>query len=161
MRVYLPCTLERLRTALETGEVDAELAFAVTPALREWYVEGDADELEYAAGLAAARASLRLIASGGEQPRRVVLAVEVPDGGARPAPDLDRAAVRLATPVPLRLVDSALVDDASAADDVRRAAAAVAAADAGDDDASFVVDSVEDHELGWWAVQELPALVAP
>ncbi len=149
MRVYLPCTLERLRAALVTGEVDASLAFAVTPALREWYVEGDADELEYAAGMAAARASLRLLASGEEQPRRVVLAAEVPDAEARPAPDLDRAAVRITGPVPLRLVDSALVDDPSAADDVRRAAAAVAAADAGDDDAAFVVDSVEDHELGW------------
>ena len=85
----------------------------------------------------------------------------MPDDEARPAPDVDRAAVRLPAPVPLRLVESALVDDPSAADDVRRAAAALAAADAGDDDAAFVVDSVEDHELGWWAVQELPALVAP
>jgi uncharacterized protein DUF6912 len=161
VRVYLPCTLERLRSTLAKGEVDATLAFAVTPALREWYVEGDAEELEYAAGAAAARASLRLLASGGDQPRRVVLAAEVPDGEARPATDVDRAAVRLTGPVPLRLVDSALVDDPSAADDVRRAAAAVAAADAGDDDAMFVVDSVEDHELGWWAVQELAALVAP
>ena len=161
MRVYLPCTLEQLRSALSTGQVDATLAFAVTPALREWYVEGDAEELEYAAGAAAARASLRLLASGGNQPRRVVLAAEVPDGEALPATDVDRAAVRLTGPVLLRLVDSALVDDASAADDVRRAAAALAAADAGDDDAAFVVDSVEDHELGWWAVQELAVLVAP
>ena len=69
--------------------------------------------------------------------------------------------MRLPGPVPLRLVESALVDDPSAAADVRRSAAALAAADAGDDDAAFVVESVEDHELGWWAVQELPALVAP
>ena len=33
------------------------------------------------------------------------------------------------------------------------------AADAGDDDAAFVVGAVEDHELGWYAVQELSALV--
>ena len=135
-------------------------AYAVTPALREWYVEGDAEELEYAAATAAARASLRLLAdpeessrAGSCSPRRS------PDAEARPAPDLERAAVRLTAPVPLRLVDSALVDDPSAADDVRRAAAAVAAADAGDDDAAFVVDAVEDHELGWYAVQELSALV--
>jgi hypothetical protein len=161
VRVYLPCTLGRLRTALETGDVDAAVAYAVTPALREWYVEGEADELEYAAAAAAARASLRLLASGADQPRRVVLAADVPDGEASPAPDLDRAAVRLTAPVRLRLVDSALVDDPSASDDVRRSAAALAAADAGDDDAAFVVESVEDHELGWWAVQELAALVAP
>ena len=33
-------------------------AYAVTPALREWYAEGDAEELEYAALQEAARASL-------------------------------------------------------------------------------------------------------
>ena len=163
MRVYLPCTIAGLRSVVDTGEVDAEVGFAVTPALREWYVEGDQEELEYAATAAAARASLRLIAlSGSDQPRRVVLAAEVPDGQARPAGDLgadDRAAVRLAGPVPLRLVDAALVDDPAATDDVRAAAAALGAADAGDDDASFTVDAVEDHELGWYAAQELAVLV--
>ena len=161
MRVYLPCTVRRLRAFLDAGEVDVQVGYAVTPALREWYVEGDAEELEYAAGAAAARASLRLLAAGDDEPRRVVLAAELPDGGTRPAPGEDRAAVQLAGPVPLRLVESALVDDPSAADDVRRSVAALAAADAGDDDAAFVVESVEDHELGWWAVQELPGLVAP
>ena len=161
MRVYLPCTVRRLRAYLDAGEVDAPVGYAVTPALREWYVEGDAEELEYAAGAAAARASLRLLAAGDDEPRRVVLAAEVPDDGVQPVPGDDRAAVRLPRPVPLRQVESALVDDPSAADDVRRSAAALAAADAGDDDAAFVVESVEDHELGWWAVQELPALVAP
>ena len=161
MRVYLPCTLRRLRAALDAGQVDVVVGFAVTPALREWYVEGDAEELEYAAAAAAARASLRLLAAGDDEPRRVVLAAEVPDVTAVPVPGEDRAAVRLPGPVPLRQVESALVDDPSAGADVRRSAAAVAAADAGDDDAAFVVESVEDHELGWWAVQELPALVAP
>jgi hypothetical protein len=161
VRVYLPCTVRRLRAVLEAGEVDVAIGFAVTLALREWYVEGDAEELEYAAGAAAARASLRLLAAGDDEPRRVVLAAEVPDDTTAPAPDEDRAAVRLAGPVPLRQVESALVDDPSAAADARRSAAAVAAADAGDDDAAFVVESVEDHELGWWAVQELPGLVAP
>jgi len=161
VRVYLPCTVRRLRECLDAGEVDVPVGYAVTPALREWYVEGDAEELEYAAGAAAARASLRLLAAGDDEPRRVVLAAEVPDDGVQPVPGDDRAAVRLPGPVPLRQVESALVDDPSAADDVRRSAAALAAADAGDDDAAFVVESVEDHELGWWAVQELPALVAP
>ena len=119
MRVYLPTTMTGLRTVLDAGEVDVEVGYAVTPALREWYVEGDQEELEYAATAAAARASLRLIAmsgtpQGGDLPRRVVLAAEVPEGQARPAGDLgasDRAAVRLAGPLPLRLVDAALVDD--------------------------------------------------
>jgi hypothetical protein len=161
VRVYLPCTVRRLRAVLDSGEVDVAVGFAVTPALREWYVEGDAEDLEYAAAAAAARASLHLLAAGDDEARRIVLAAEVPDGPAGPVPAEDRAAVRLSGPVPLRQVESALVDDPSAAADVRRAAAAVAAADAGDDDAAFVVQSVEDHELGWWAVQELPGLVAP
>ena len=73
---------------------------------------------------------------------------------------MDRAAVRLSAAVPWSAVDSALVDDPSAADDVTAALAALVAADAGDEDAAFTVDAVEDHELGWYAVQELSALVA-
>ena len=116
--------------------VDAAVGYAVTPALREWYVEGDLEELEYAASTAAARAALRL-----------------------PGPDVDRAAVRLAEPGPWSAVESAPVDDPSAVDDVRRALAVMPAADAGDDDAAFVVGAVEDHELGWYAVQVLSALL--
>lgn len=161
MRVYLPSTLPLLAAALGAGSVDVPVGYAVTPALREWYVEGDEEELEYAATSAAARAALHVLASGdGTTARRVVLAVEVADGAARPAPDLERAAVRLSAPVPLRDVQSALVDDPSAADDVRLAIAALAAADAGDADAAFTVEAVEDHELGWYAAQELAALVA-
>ena len=163
MRVYLPCTLPRLREVLATGSVevgpDGLVGFAVTPALREWYTEGDLEELEYAATTAAARASLRLLADEGEALRRVVLAADVPDGQARPAPDLDRAAVRVAGPVPLRMVQSGLVDVPAAVGDVRRAVSALPAAASGDDDAVFIVESVEDHELAWYAAQELPVLV--
>jgi hypothetical protein len=158
-RVYLPTTLAGLRGALEVGSLDATVGYAVTPRLREWYAEGDLEELEYAATAAAARASLRLLIES-ESRRRVVLAVEVADGAATPAPDVDRAAVRLAAAVPWSAVDSALVDDPSAADDVAKALAVLVAADAGDEDAAFTVDAVEDHELGWYAVQELSALVA-
>lgn len=160
-RVYLPTTLAGLRAALEAGSIDAASGFAVTPALREWYVEGDLEELEYAATTAAARASLGLLAArDGSAPRRVVLAVDLADDAVQPAPELDRAAVRLSAPVPWQAVESALVDDPSAADDVLSAIAALPAAEAGDDDAAFTVDSVDDHELGWYAVQELSALVA-
>ncbi len=37
--------------------------------------------------------------------------------------------------------------------------AALPAADAGDEDAQFLVDGVEDHELGWFAAQEIGPLV--
>lgn len=160
MRVYLPASLPRLGAALSAGSVDADVAYAVTPALREWYVEGDLEELEYAATSAAARASLRLLAGDdGAPPRRVVLAADVPDGSARPAPEVDRAAVRLGAPVPFTKVVSAHVDDHVAEGDVRAALGLLAAADAGDEDARFVVDGVEDHELAWFAAQEINALV--
>lgn len=159
MRVYLPLTLPGLATVLARGSVEAPLGYAVTPALREWYTEGDLEELEYVATTAAAHASLRRLTDGAAA-RRVVLAADVPDAAARPAPDVGRAVVRLAEPVALSQVVAALMDDPSAVDDVGRAVAALPAAAAGDDDAAFTVESVEDHELGWYAVQELPALVA-
>jgi hypothetical protein len=157
VRVYLPSTLAALAAALRTGSVESPLAYAVTPALREWYTEGDEEELEYAATTAAARASLRRLADG--VPRRVVLAADVPEAAVRPAPDVDRAAVRLRDPVQLSQVASALVDDPAAEPDVRSALGSLAAADAGDEDAGFTVDAVEDHELGWYAAQELSVLV--
>jgi hypothetical protein len=163
MRVYLPATLPRLSSALDAGEFELDVAYAVTPVLREWYIEGDIEELEYAAAAAAARASLHLLAdepSGEASARRVVVAADVPDGAARPAPDLGRAAVRLGAPVPLSQVRSAHVDDTRARDDVRHALTVLAAAEAGDEDARFVLDSVEDHELAWYAAQELSALIA-
>lgn len=159
MRVYLALTMPALAAALAAGAVESPLAYAVTPALREWYTEGDEEELEYVATMAAARASLRRLA-GGDGSRRVVLAADVADSAARPAPEVDRAAVRLAEPVAMSQVVSALVDDPSAGADVRAAVAALPAAGAGDDDAGFTVEAVEDHELGWYAAQELAALVA-
>ena len=126
MRVYLATTMTGLAKLLDDGSVEVPVAHAVTPALREWYVEGDAEELEYAALTNAARASLHQLAADPAAPsRRVVLAAEVADAAARPAPDVERAAVRLAGPVALRDVVSAHVDDADAADDVRRAVAAL------------------------------------
>lgn len=158
--MYCALTLPALAAVLDAGTLESPVAYAVTPALREWYTDGDEEELEYAATTAAARASLRRLGDPAGPGRRVVLAADVPDAMARPAPEVDRAAVRLSEPVALSQVISALVDDPSAVPDVRRAAVAVGAADAGDEDAEFAVDSVEDHELAWYAVQELAALVA-
>lgn len=159
MRVYLPSTLPHVAAALDAGEFDTDLGYAVTPALREWYIEGDIEELEYAAATVAARESLRLLGDGAVPARRVVVAAEIDDAEVRPVPDVDRAAVRLAGPVRLADVVSAHVDDSTAQDDVRRAVDALAAADRGDEDAQFTVDGVEDHELAWYAAPELNALV--
>jgi hypothetical protein len=170
MRVYLPSTLPALAAALAGGEVGPVplVAYAVTPALREWYSDGDLEELEYAAMTAAARASLRLLAEAPEAPpRRVVLAAELPDdlvsyqpGDAAMATEGERALVRLASPVPLKKVASGHVDDVVASPAVKAALEALPAADAGDEDARFVVDGAEGHELMWYAVQELRYLLS-
>jgi hypothetical protein len=163
MRVYIPTTLTAVRAALDAAEFGPAplTAFAVTPALREWYAEGDTEELEYVALTEAARASLRLLdADRAAARRRVVVAADVPDGWVRQRPDLDRAVVEVASAVPLGKVVSAHVDDAAAHDAVAAAADAVVAADLGDDDAQFTVDEAEGHELMWYATQELGPLVA-
>jgi hypothetical protein len=168
MRVYLPSTLPALAAVLAAGEIGpAPLSgYAVTPALREWYVGGDLEELEYAAMLAAARASLRLLsADPGAPPRRVVVAAELPEAVVDYAPgdaalgDEDvRALVRLTAPVPVRKIAAGHVDDVIAGPAVRAALDALPAAEAGDEDARFVVDGAEGHELMWYATQELPLL---
>lgn len=167
MRVYLPATTTVLRTLVDEGRLPGPLtAFAVTPALREFYAlseaEADTEELEYAALLAAARASLRLLdVDPFAARRRVVLAADAPDGSVSPVddPDTDRGAVRIAADLELRQVASAHIDGADAEDDVQAAVAVVLEADLGSDDAQFVVDQAEGHELAWYATQEIgPAL---
>ncbi|WP_345565642.1 DUF6912 family protein [Streptomyces plumbiresistens] len=167
MRVYVPLTLPGLAEAYKTGELGSGpfVAYAVTPALREWYLSDDIEELEYAALNRAALGSLRLLAAdAGAVRRRVVVAMDVPDGAATSDPGraLDPAAlgeVRVAGGVPLAKAASVHVDAPDAEADVAAAAGALAAADGGDDDAQFVVDGAEDHELLWFATQEIPNLV--
>ncbi|MER6092720.1 DUF6912 family protein [Streptomyces bluensis] len=167
MRVYVPLTLPGLAAAYKTGELGEGpfVAYAVTPALREWYLSDDIEELEYAALNRAALASLRLLAvEPGVARRRVVVAVDVADGAAVADPDrgLDPAAlgeVRVNGPVPLARAAAVHVDSDDAENDVAAAADALGAADQGDDDAQFTVDGAEDHELLWYATQEIPNLV--
>ena len=164
MRVYLPSTLPGLRVLLETGELGGPPlpAYAVTPALREWYADGDDEELEYVATTLAARASVRLldrelVLDPATPPRRVVVVAEVDQ--VEPAPDVDRAAVQVLQAVPMRLVKSVHVDDPAAEDDVRAAAERVVEADLGSDDAAFAVEQAEGHELQWYATQEIGPLL--
>jgi hypothetical protein len=163
MRVFLPSTLPALAQALQAGHVGPGPlpGFAVTPALREAYASGDAEELEYAALTEAARASLRMLAGDPAAPsRRVVLAADVPpEQVSWDANDGEPARVMISAEVPVKRLDAAHVDAPEAGPDVRSAAEALAAADAGDEDASFTVDGAEGHELGWYASQELSYLV--
>ena len=161
MRVYFPGTLASLRLLRGSGELPAPVTgFAVTPTLREWYASGDAEELEYAAFTNAARASLRLLAADPTAPRRrVVISADVDDSDVTLLSDLDDAAVRVTAPVPVDRIAAVHVDGSEAETDVRAAAAAILEAELGDDDAQFTVDGAEGHELQWYGVQELGALL--
>ena len=135
-------------------------AFAVTPTLREAYAEGDDDELADVALREAALASLRLLAGEGTSdlpPRRAVVVAEVEGATARP--DLDDAVVRLSAPIAFTDVIAAYVDNADAEPAVVLAIEAVDAADLGDEDAEFIVGDAQDHDLAWYAAQELPFLI--
>ncbi|MEU3659528.1 hypothetical protein AB0E77_07135 [Streptomyces sp. NPDC032940] len=168
MRVYVPLTLSGLAEAHRTGrlgETGPLVAYAVTPAVREWVRSDDIEELEYAALSRAALASLRLLAAdAGAARRRVVVAADVSDGAVSAGPGREAGAPALGEVLVdggVRLAKTAAVhvDSADAETDVAAAAEALAAADGGDDDAGFVVDGAEDHELLWYATQEIPHLV--
>jgi hypothetical protein len=149
-----------LRGLVADGVIHARggTAFAVTPALREAYSSGDDEELAEVAMAEAARAALRLLGADPDSVfRRAVIAADVDEAVARP--DLDDAVVRLAGPVTLQQVASVHLDlpDAEAA--VSLAVDVIDAADLGDEDAEFVLGDAEDHQLAWYAAQELPFLV--
>ena len=167
MRVYLPATTSVLRNLVDEGLLTGpHTVFAVTPQLRDFYELSDADadteELEYAALLAAARASLRLIdVDPTAARRRVVIAADVPDAAVGPIddPDTERGAARVEAEIRVPDVASAHIDGADAEADVRAAVNVVLEADLGSEDAQFVVDQAEGHELAWYATQEIgPAL---
>jgi hypothetical protein len=162
MRIYQPATIRSLRTLVDDGELGPVplTAFAVTDALREFYLEGDDEEFAFAALTAAARAALRLLDADPLTPRRrVVIVADVADEAVTVRSDLERAAVRIAEPIALKQVAAAYVDEEAAEKAVRAAAVAVMEADLGSADAQFIVDSAEGFELGWYATQEIGPLV--
>ncbi|CAM2809897.1 hypothetical protein BST27_00985 [Mycobacterium intermedium] len=162
-QVYIPATLAMLQKLVADGSLWPVngTAFAVTPSLRESYAQGDDDELAEVALREAALASLRLLAVEPSDstlpPRRAVLAADVDDVKHRP--DLDDAAVRLSAPVSIAQVIAAYVDNAAAEPAVTAAIAVIDDADLGDEDAELIVGDAEDHDLAWYATQELPFLL--
>jgi hypothetical protein len=157
-RVYLPTTAAGLASAHVGGLLTGPIAaHAVTAAVREWYIEGDLEELEYVALTEAAEASLRILADDPQLPRRrVVVAADVPDGVVSVRQDARfRSAVLVTADVPIAAIASVHVDEDSARRVVAEAIIALPAADAGDDDAQFVLDEAEATELLWYDVSEL------
>jgi hypothetical protein len=162
VRVFLPATTTTLRELLASGLIGPAplTAFGVTSGLREWYVDDDAEALEYAAMVEAARGALRLIDSDpAAARRRVVVAADVPDRAVEVRDDLDRGVVRVTEPVPLAAIASVHVDDADAEATVAAAAESIIAADLGDPGAQEAVDDAEGFELSWYANQEIAAVV--
>jgi hypothetical protein len=161
VRVYVPATLSQLTALRESGELPRpQEAHAVTPNLREWYAEGDDEELEYVAFTRAAQGALRLLRHDSKAPRRrAVVSIDIPAGILhRSADDLGSSLVELGAPVPLSAVAAIHLDGPGAEPDVASAAEVVVEAAAGDPDAQFTVDGAEDHELEWYDPSELDRL---
>jgi len=135
--------------------------FAVTPGLREYYLDDDIEELEYAASAAAARASLRLIdADPSAARRRIVLAADAADHLVEIHDDLDRGVIRVTSEVPIAWCASIHADEQAAEEAVSVAALVIDAADLGDPSAEDRVDDTEGYELLWYATQEIEDLLA-
>ncbi len=172
VRVYLPATWATLTELRRTGRLDADseagpavgpgTGHAVTANLREWYTEGDDEELEYAAFTRAAQAALELLRADDAVPRRrVVISVDLPAAQVSAAgTELGDSTVRISALVDLSVVAALHCDGEEAVPAVGAAVAVVAEAAAGDQDAQFTVDSAEDYELEWYDTTELDQLVA-
>ena len=164
MRMYIPATLPMLAELVADGSMQPRsgTAFAVTPALREAYAEGDDEELAEVALGEAARASLRLLSAESDDAgklRRAVVVADAPTDAATARPDLDDAVVRVSGRVNLDQVAAVYVDNAAAEPAVRAAIAVIDEADLGDEDAELTVGDAQDHDLAWYATQELPFLL--
>jgi Family of unknown function (DUF6912) len=164
-RVYLPGTLPLLARMRADGRLSLPagvVGHAVTAQLREWYAEGDEEELEYVAFTRAAQAALTLLRHDPQAPpRRVVIATDVRADQVVPVDrSLGSSAVRAGDLVELAAIAAIHVDGQEAEADVRAAAEVVEEAAAGDPDAMFTVDGAEDHELEWHDVTELDRILS-
>ncbi|KIH99319.1 hypothetical protein LP52_08105 [Streptomonospora alba] len=154
MRIYLPSTFPGLAAVLDEGEISGPplTAYAVTERLAGPDTADDDEELEYEALRGAAAASLRMLSADPSAPRRrAVLAAEAPDAviGPPPSGSDHPAAVTLTGTVPRKRIAAVHVDAPGAEE-----AVAAAAAGTGPQD-----DALEEHELLWYATQELPHLL--
>ncbi len=157
-RVYVPSSISLLRQLLVSGGVGPVpvLAHAVTDALRAAFPDEGEEEWEYAALTAAAQDSLALIAED-DEPRRVVVVAEA--DSVMPVSGAEGSEVELDQVVPLRKVVAVHVDSDEATEDVAAARACWPDAEAGDEAALATVERCLDHELGWFATQEIGELV--
>lgn len=131
-RVYLAATRAELESVSAGGALPASRrGHAVTVALREAWPDGDQEQWEYAALMAAA-ADARDRAAGASGGRRLVLAADLPVEDV--STESEPTAVRTVGEVRWRQVSAILVDPVDDADD--------------------------DDDLAWFAIQETPDLLA-
>jgi hypothetical protein len=161
MRVYLPSVTGTLRAVLARGGLRPPLfGCGVTADLRRAFPDADQEGLEYEALTHAARESLQLIAAEPDAaPRRTVIVIEAPDASVAADPGASRCAVRVAGAAELKDIVAVYVDDPAAEPAVAAAARALDAAEVGDAAAAAAVEALDDHELLWYATQEIPDLV--
>lgn len=161
MRVFLPATLAQLAELVRARRLEPPSAgHAVTARLIAAWPDEIEEGRDYAALMAAAFDSLLLLA-GTDERRRVVIAADVPlrvveTSSVTDADEL--TAVVVTEAVGIEQVVSVHVDDAAAATDVDAALTVLPAALDGDAAALDVV-ALEDHELLWYARQEIPDLL--
>jgi len=156
MRIYIPGTFALATEWLASETFSVDHVYAVTSTLREWYEQGDEEELEYVAAGVAAKESLYLISqeSNDVTYRRLVLAFDVPDTSL--GDELEpRGAIRLIEPLKFSTLQSALIDGDDALIDVEIAATVLERATAGDGEAQFAVSQVDGHELLWFGPTEI------
>ncbi len=132
VRVYLAATRAELEAVSSGGSLPASLrAHAVTAALREAWPDGDDEQWEYAALMAAAADARDRIAGAGVG-RRLVLAADLPVEEV--ASDGEPTSVHTAVELRWRQVSAILVDPVDDADD--------------------------DDDLAWFATQEAADVLA-
>lgn len=158
VRVYVPSSIALLNDLLVSGGIGPVpvLAHAVTDGVRSALADVGEEEWEYAALTAAAQDSLGLLGED-DQARRVVVVAEA--DSVVPVSGSDASLVEIDEVVPLRKVVAVHADSDDAAEDV--AAARVAWPLANDDDpaATGALERCLDHELGWFATQEIGDLL--
>lgn len=165
VRVYLPATFAMLAELEQTGQLAARSGwgFMVTPALREFYTEGDEEEIAYSAFLEASMASLRLLAIGDEEKfphRRVVISVNVDESVVSPQPDMGEPVVKLDPAVITKdNLQCIHVDIEESEAATAKAIDAIDTADLGDEDAELAVGDALDNFMAFYDPTELPFLV--
>lgn len=165
LRVYIPATFAMLEELAQGGSLSARSGwgFMVTPALKEFYTEGDEEEIAYSAFLEASMASLRLLAIGDEEKfphRRVVVSVDVPESVVNPQPDMGEPVVKLEpAQITTEQVAAIHVDVEESEAATAKAIEVIDTADLGDEDAELAVGDALDNLMAYYDVSELPFLV--